>query len=114
MKIFQHSTQLPVTSLELGDEDADADTARAGEAVHGEVGVEGGVLHPVLLQLQADTEVDDELVESDGCNRKKLPGESCGSYRPVNRVHTSSLLSSSPTARPSNTAWVDRAKTGGE
>ena len=33
-------------------------------------------------------------------------------YSPMNSFHTSALLSSRPTARPSNKAWVERARTG--
>ena len=56
--------------LQLGDDDADPDTQGADEAEHSEVGEEDELLGSVLLELQTDTEVDDELVESDGCNIK--------------------------------------------
>ena len=56
--------------LQLGDDDADPDTQGADEAEHSEVGEEDELLGSVLLELQTDTEVDDELVESDGCNMK--------------------------------------------
>ena len=52
--------------LELGDDDAEADTEGAGEAEDREIGVEDELLSSVLLQLQADTEDDDKLVEGDG------------------------------------------------
>ena len=55
-------------SPELGDDDADSNTQGTDEAEHSQVGVEDELLSSVLLELQTDTEVDDELVESDGCN----------------------------------------------
>ena len=68
MKYFLKYFHLPRdgAGLELGDDDAEADTQWAGEAEDREVRVEDELLSSVLLQLQADTEDDDKLVESDG------------------------------------------------
>ena len=86
MKYFLKYFHLPRdgAGLELGDDDAEADTEGAGEAEDREVRVEDELLSSVLLQLQAHTEDDDKLVESDGWKGKickELPGNESESYR---------------------------------
>ena len=70
---LQGGRHLPrdVAGPELGDDDADTNTQGTGEAEHSQVGVEDEVLSSVLLELQTDTEVDDKLMECDGCKMKR-------------------------------------------